>query len=119
VYYQRNLAPAGSTPSQSTVDREGPTADERLQYLASLAGQAADSIPIHGTEFREIRLDAGVPLDRALESVRADVLSRWSLLAQALVRAGALRQERAATELPTLDLIVHDSRQPATPLANR
>jgi len=119
VYYQRILAPAGSAPDRSSVHRPGPTADDRLQYLASLAGQVADSLPTHGTEFREIRLDAGAPLDRSLESVRTDILSRWSLIAQALVRAGALSQESAASELPTLDIVVHDSRQAAAPLAKQ
>ena len=115
VYYQRILAPAGSTPAQSSVQRAGPSADERLQYLASLAGQAPDSLPVRGTEFREVRLDAGAPLDRALESVRADILSHWSVLAQALVRAGALSQESAASDLPTLELTVYDSRRPVAP----
>jgi hypothetical protein len=47
----------------------------------------------------------------ALEGVRADILFRWSLLAEALVRTSALSKESAATESPTLDLVVHDSRQ--------
>ena len=61
-------------------------------------------------EFREIRLDVGAPLDRALDGVRADILSRWSVVAEALVRAQALSKESARTELPALDFVVHDSR---------
>lgn len=116
VYYQRIIAPAGSMAAPSSVQRAGPSADDRLQYLASLAGHVPDSLPVRGTEFREVRLEAGAALDRALESVRADILSRWAVLAQALVRVEALSQESAATDLPTVDLVVHDSRQPAAPL---
>ncbi len=110
VYYQRIVAPAGSMPSASSVHRDGPTADERLQYLAWLSGHPTADLPVRGTEYREIRLDVGAPLDPALDGVRAEILSRWSLVAEALVRAQALNKESATTELPTLDFVVHDSR---------
>jgi hypothetical protein len=120
VYYQRIVAPAGSTPSVSVMHRDGPSADERLRYLAWLAGYFTGDLPVRGIEYSEARLDIGAPLDPALDGVRADILSRWSLLAQALVRTEALTKESAATALPALDLVVHDARQPrAAPLAQR
>jgi len=119
VYYQRILAPAGSTPAGSIVQRSGPSADDRLRYLAWLSGTPESDLPVHGIEIREIRLDVGAPLDRTLEGVRADILSRWSLVAQALVNRSALTKESAVEELPTLDLVVYDSRQPAAPPAKQ
>ena len=119
VYYQRVLARPGSTPATSSVHRAGPTADDRLRYLGWLAGRTAEDLPVRGTEFREIRLDANASLERALESVRGEILSRWSVLAQALVGTAALTSESAAAELPALELVVHDSRQPADPPSKR
>jgi hypothetical protein len=120
VYYQRIVAPAGSTPSANSVHRAGPTADDRLRYLAWLAGRSNGDLPVRGIDTREIRLDVSASLDPALEGVRADILSRWSLLAQALVRTSALSKESAAAELPALDFVVHDWRQSgASPLAKR
>jgi hypothetical protein len=120
VYYQRIVAPAGSTPAASSLQRAGPTADDRLRYLAWLSGRIDGDLPVRGTETREIRLDVSAPLDRALEDVRSDILRRWSMLAQALVRTSALSKESAAAELPALDFVVHDSRGSGTsPLTKR
>ncbi len=41
VYYQRIVTAAGSTPARSVVERDGPAADDRLRYLAALAGLSA------------------------------------------------------------------------------
>jgi hypothetical protein len=108
VYYQRVLSSAESTPAGSTINRAAPSADERLQYLARLAGMLHDNLPVRGIEFREITLAVNAPPDDALAGVRADVLAKWSILAHALVQTAALPKDSAATEVPTVDLVVHD-----------
>jgi len=108
VYYQRILAQAGTRPSASVVERAAPSADLRLPYLAHLAGMTIESLPVRGLEFREVRLAAGAPVETTLASIRAEMLSRWSAIARALVQRGALAAQSAATALPAIELVVHD-----------
>lgn len=110
VYYQRIVTAAGSTPARSVVERDGPAADDRLRYLAALAGLSADSLPLRGMEFREITLATGAPANGALETVRRGLLDSWSVIARALVHTSALSREDAASVLPAFDLVVNDSQ---------
>ena len=114
VYYQRALSPAGSTPALSTIDRPAPSADERLQYLARLAGLPPDNLPVRGIEFREITLAVDAPADDALAGVRADILREMVGPGPSARANRALPKESAVTELPTLELVVHDPQQPAS-----
>jgi hypothetical protein len=110
VYYQRVLAPAGSTPAGSVVYRAGPSADERLQYLARLAQIVPTDLPVRGVEIRSVNLSDAVQPDGALRSLKAEVLRKWQTLADLLVRASALPAEGRTIELPSIDIVVHDSR---------
>ena len=109
VYYQR-IVTSGGSRGCVVVQRDGPTADDRLRYLAHLAKLNEDALPIRGRDSREVSLPPGAAVDGALEHIRQEILTRWSVLAQALVHMSVLSAEAAASDLPTIELIVHDQQ---------
>ncbi len=109
VYCARTLSEAGLTPAGSFLEIGGPTADDRVTYLARLAGRPPEDLPVRGAESHSIQLDAGVDPTTEVERIRADVQRRMSLLIAELVRLGALT-ESAARIQPPVDITIEDLR---------
>ena len=105
------LAPAGQTPSRGSVERDGPSLRVRLEYLARLAQRAPGDLPEQANEAHQVRWTDGAQLNRAIARIKADVLRRWTSVAELLVQAGALERHEAATVLPAIDVALHDSRR--------
>jgi len=114
MYYQRWLSRAGDGPMLSGVDPRDPSAYDRLLYLARLAAITEENLPVRAFEFKTVRWSDADHLQKSLEEIRADVLRRWGTLAELMVRNSALDAGAVATELPAVDLTLHDARKSRT-----
>jgi hypothetical protein len=111
VYYHRMVTPAGSTPGFTDRLHPGPSATDRLRYLASLAGRADTDLPVQPIERHEVQWTGIENLNRAVATMLADVRLRWASFSEMLVHASALETRQAAVELPTFVVVFHDSRR--------
>jgi hypothetical protein len=110
VYFKRSVSAPGQTPAPSSVFIDGPTADDRLQYLAGLAGLERESLPLRGDERHAVVLRSDADLQSRMQLVRADVSQRYARLLWALVTARVMTAEAAALYPPHIDLQIEDHR---------
>jgi hypothetical protein len=109
IYYTRVLSQAGLTPAPSSLSIGGPTADDRLSYLARLAGMAPEELSIRGDESHSIQAKSGVDPKADIDRIRADVQRRMARLVEHLVRLGVLT-ESAATRQTPIEIRIEDLR---------
>jgi hypothetical protein len=110
IYYQRRVAPAGQGPDLSAATVVGPSAAERVKYLATLAGLDERELPLRGDESYPIVWRETTNLDRELQRIRGTISERFDRLLQVLVAAGRLTGEEAARQSPQIELEVRDMR---------
>jgi hypothetical protein len=116
VYYQRTVAPAGSTPAGSTISRGGPSTSDRLKYLAAFAGVDASTLPLRGDEHEPHAWRGAAAIDAAVARMRADLRRRYALLLGTLVNARVLTGDDAgALPPPHVSIIILDGRQSREP----
>ena len=114
VYYRRTVAPAGRTPSGSTVFLDGPTGDDRLNYVAAAVGI---DLPVRGYEQHSVTVKDGSSLDSELTRIRTDLSVRYRRFIHTLIEQSLLPADAAGWDLPPIDLEVEDYRRtaPANP----
>jgi hypothetical protein len=110
VYFKRSVSAPGQTPAPRSVYIDGPTADDRLQYLAGLAGLDRESLPLRGDERHAVVLRSDADLQSRMQLVRADVSQRFARLLRALVAARVMTAEATALYPPHIDLQIEDHR---------
>lgn len=111
TYYLRTVAPAGSTPAPSISTRGGPSGQDRLRYLAVLAGVEEGQLPLRGVEWHSVKWQGAEHLDQIVRRLRADIVSRHASLIRVLVERHALGDDEAQALPPVrINLALHDAR---------
>lgn len=109
IYYRRSLAPAGQTPTASTVTIGGPNNSDRLEYVAKLLGREDSELPVHAAESFGVRRTATAGLNAELARIREDVQRRYTGLLRMLFDADLLAEAEArAFAVAPVDVILHD-----------
>jgi hypothetical protein len=110
VYYERHLSTGGVMPMPSRSSIQGPTSQQRLQYVAALMDISEKSLPIRAEAFHSIKWTDQPSLDAAIHSFRADTRRRFARIVSDLVQAGLIPKEEAADIEPVITVAVHDYR---------
>ncbi len=110
IYYRRVVATAGQTPASSVTVISGPTGDDRLLYVAALAGIEPSRLPLRGYEERSITIKDDGNLDTAVARLRADLSERYQRLVAMLVARSVLSPD-AVIPQPQIDVNIEDHRR--------
>jgi hypothetical protein len=89
----------------------GPSAAERVKYLAALADLDERELPLAGDESYSI-VGKTPSVDGELERIRGTITEKFSRLLQVLVAAGVLTREEADKQSPQIEFEVIDMREP-------
>jgi hypothetical protein len=95
VYYERRVATAGSTPLGNSHDIDGPSTNDRFEYLATKLHRRVHELPLRATVIESIKTTDSIPA--AVERLKGDILFRYSALVQLFMEHGAITGLSAAT----------------------
>ena len=110
IYFERRVAPAGQGRDGGMSTVFGPSAAERVKYLATLANLDERELPLRGDESYSIVWRETTNLDAELERIRGTITERFGRLLQVLVSAGVLTSEEAERQSPQIEFEVRDMR---------
>ena len=105
VSVMRRVMPAGSPPYRGGSNVEAPRTQDRLTYLAALAGT---QLPLSATEKRAVRWYPGLDVARARAEFRQDILDRHAGLVRDLFVSGRLTDVEAAALTVEIAVQVED-----------
>jgi hypothetical protein len=115
IYYRRVVAAAGHAPAPSVTTISGPTGDDRLKYIAAIAGLQPENLSLRGLEHRTLVLREGSTLDLKLARIRRDLAQRYQRLLAMLIERKVLPPDVQTTRAPEIDFEIEDHRSPGSP----
>ena len=104
IYYQRRVSAAGDGPNRGGQSIDGPTAEDRLRYVAALTGRTP---ALRDDEHRAVRRRPGLNVDAVAARLRRDSERRHLLLVRDLVAGGFLTPTEARRLSVRVDVSVH------------
>ena len=110
IYYRRVVAPAGHSPAASVTAISGPTGDDRLLYVAALAGIEPSRLPLRGDEQKSVTIKDDSSLDTVVARLREDLSERYQRLVAMLVAQNVLSPD-AVIPQPQIDVEIADYRR--------
>lgn len=120
TYYRRTVVPAGSAPARSVSTRGAPTGEDRLRYVAVLAGVEESQLLLRGVEWHSVKWQGAEHLEQTVLRLRADIVSRHAHLVRVLLQGGALADDEARALPPVrIDVALHDGRSDKSPALSR
>ena len=105
VSIRRTVQPAGEPPYRGGSFSGGPDGDDRLRYLAEVAGP---QMLLHGSESHGMAWHPNLDLDAARADLRRDITERHAALVRDLVVAGWVSADDAAALTVQVDIDVVD-----------
>jgi hypothetical protein len=104
VYYRRRVSEAGHGALVGSPSIGGPTARDRLRYVAALIGRAP---ALHDDEHQAVRRRRGLRVNAVAARLRRDIERRHRLLVRDLVAGGFVTPTEARRLSVHVDVIVH------------
>jgi len=117
VYYRRQVSSAGESPAGSLLVIGGPTGDDRLKYLATLAEIDLEHLPLRGHEQHSVAARDQRTLDAEMNRIRDDLASRYTRFLMMLLHRETIRAEDVLLYPPQIEFTIEDHRSVRTPLA--
>jgi len=111
VHYLRTMTAGGSQSSASDRDGGGPSARDRVQYLAAFAGFTDLDMPIRAETSASVQWTSQEAFEGEVAAQRADIEFRHRLLLQRLIDYKRLTPADAEWLQPAIDVQITDRRK--------